>query len=726
MSSKPAAGAKRAADVLDALGLMFLALALVLGVCLQEVAEGTFRSALLASVVSGAALLLVAGALLRGRSYFRLRATDPAIVGIVVLAATSVVWAADARAATARAVELLGVAMAFFVARSLAKDRIKRCVLLAVLAATALVCVLYGYHQYFYGFDEMLRAVEQGGRGMLEIPGLTAESLPDFITRIEEREVFSFFFLSNVFGGYLLIFLSIVAAMAAAAWMARRRVDAGVLAAACVLTAGVLVLTKSKGAFLAAGAMLALFVVGIALAKRVRPRTLVFVVMGVLALGAVLGTAVLWDRQEIVDRGGSLAVRMGFVKGAIAVFKSHPITGVGAGNVGDFYFACKPLWAHEAQQAHSSFLQGLSELGLVGGGLLLLLAVTLGYELTRERSWVFREPPDKRAVRRDVAAGALGGIAAFVLLCQTFVAASAYAVVIFIAVWLAGFAGTTRLLERLREKRLQKTLYVGTALGLAAIVLHSLIDIDFEVMGLTLVVAAIAGWLTVDPDTSSGKGVVFAGVRAWVALVAALLLLGFLTLAVARPMGKAEAFLARAKAQAGQGRMGRAMALARMSVEADPSYAEAHAVLSGFHTARWQSLESESDFDAARERLERAIALNPQQSSLRRRRGDLYRLAYERDPSFFDRAVAAYEEAIERYPGDTRALLALARLIDARAQSTSGASGRDRLLSEALDYYLKFLEITKVNTNRHLTPHIEEMMRVEKRIGEITSQQAAR
>ena len=717
-----AAKRKRAADAFDALGLSVFTAALVLAVCLREGPDQTHGNVLVTSVLSAGVAFLIAGALAGGKARLRLRSMDPALVGFVLLAAVSVTWASDKRGAAVRAVELAGVAMTFFAARVLAKDRIKRCIIPGALLATALVCVLYGYQQYLYGFDDMLRAIETHPESLLAVPQVTAENLPDFMTRIQEREVFSFFFLSNVFAGYLLLFIPFLAALVVAAWRAGRRAEAGVSLAALSVTAGALVLTKSKGAILVAGGVLGLFAAGAALAKRIRPRVLVFAGIVLLGIAAVLVTASVWNDQEIIDRGGSLSVRLGFVKGAIAVARRHPVTGVGAGNFHDFYYTYKPLWAHETQEAHSSILQASAELGLAGAGVLVLVALTIAYEVTRKRSWVFREPAEKTVVRRDIVAGMLGGGVAILAPWLALGTETAFTVVLFLLVWAAGFAGAVWLLERLREERLHRTLYVGAACGLAAITLHSLIDIDFEVMGPALVAAAIAGWLTADPDAPGSKGVSFTGVRAWAALAAALLASGLLIFAVAQPMGRAERLLARAVARARAGLPEQAMALARLSVKADPSYVPAYVALSGFHAARWQSLGSESDFDAARERLEQAIARRPQQSTLRRKRGDLYALAYKKDRSFFDRTVAAYEEAIERYPGDTRALLALAQFIDGHAQSESRAPDRDRLLSEALRNYHKFLEVTEVNTDRHLTPPAGQMYRITVRIDEIRSQ----
>jgi len=725
VSERPAMR-RRAAGVFDALGLSVFTAALVLSVCLRGGPDQVYPSALVASVLSAGVIFLTASALSRGRTRFRLRSTDPAVIGFVALAAVSITWAPDKRAAAARAVELAAVVMTFFIARALASDRIKRCIIPAALLATALVCVLTGYQQYLYGFDDMLRLIQEDPESLLGISNVTAESLPDFITRIQGREVFSLFFLSNVFAGYLLVFIPFLAGLAWAAWRAGRRIEAGVSLAALVLTVGALALTKSKGAILVAGGIVGLFAAGAVLARRIRPRTLVFAGVAALAVAAAVGMTSVWNDQGVIERGGSLSVRLGFVKGAVAILRNHPVAGVGAGNFSDFYYTYKPLWAHETREAHSSILQASAELGLAGAGIFVLVALTVAHEVTRKRSWVFREPTDKRAVGRDVGAGMLGGIVAILVPWLALGAESSFAAAVFVLVWAPGFAGAVWLLERLREERLQKTLYVGGAFGLAAIALHSLIDIDFEVMGTAVVAAAMAGWLTVDPEAPSGKGLSLSGVRAWAAPAASVAVCGFLIFAITRPIGRGERILARAIAEGRAGRTDRAMGSARMSLEADPWNAEACVVLSDFHAARWASLGSEADFDAARERLEQAIALRPQQSSLRRKRGDLYAGAYEKDPALFDRTVAAYEEAIERYPGDSRTLLALAQFIDGHARSESGAADRDRLLRKALGYYGKFLEVTEVNTDRHLTPPAGEMVGIRRRVKEIESEAGIR
>jgi tetratricopeptide (TPR) repeat protein len=84
-------------------------------------------------------------------------------------------------------------------------------------------------------------------------------------------------------------------------------------------------------------------------------------------------------------------------------FEAHPVRGVGAGNYDRSYFRERRT-TEDVRQAHSIELQTLGELGLVGGGLLLLFVGAVLAGLAR-RAWAARD--DQRGAALAVAAGGL-------------------------------------------------------------------------------------------------------------------------------------------------------------------------------------------------------------------------------------------------------------------------------------------------------------------------------
>jgi O-antigen ligase len=76
---------------------------------------------------------------------------------------------------------------------------------------------------------------------------------------------------------------------------------------------------------------------------------------------------------------GDLGNRMDVWRGGILVFSEHPLFGIGNGAF--------PTTVPAREVAHNIFLSILTEVGLVGFGLFMLILVTTGYQALRQPKW---------------------------------------------------------------------------------------------------------------------------------------------------------------------------------------------------------------------------------------------------------------------------------------------------------------------------------------------------
>jgi O-antigen ligase len=279
------------------------------------------------------------------------------LVGFVLWAAASALWAAEADTAVRLTMRLLQLlALYVLVVNVLDRpDRLRHGLYAhvaggAVLAGLGLVLVAQG--------------VLQGGRAAIVV----------------DRQLL---LESNAFAAALL--LPVAVCLATALDRARPGPERAVLAAAGALCATTIVLTMSRGALVALAAMAA--VVSVARRQVLLPLALVLLALpGLVAVGPAL-----WERlaegATLADRGaGRLDIwRVGWV-----VIQHQPVVGVGLGGFPLIYFdylsqATGISWRHVLGVArtlerypHNTYLGVTAELGMVGLGLLVAtLAVHL-------------------------------------------------------------------------------------------------------------------------------------------------------------------------------------------------------------------------------------------------------------------------------------------------------------------------------------------------------------
>lgn len=246
----------------------------------------------------------------------------------------------------------------------------ERQLLLLPLLASLFTVVLYGYYQYFWEFDRMLREMAAKPAQVAQELGINPESWPDFISRVQGREIFSTFLMSNSLGGYLVLLLPVLAGYLldrcrsgrGGGW---RAVGLGLLVV--VLGAGgvALWLSRVRGAWTALAGALVVGVPLLLLWRRLRRLWPALVLGACLAAGLFFWWLARTDVTTRVRVNDSLGARLGFWHGALQVIRGHPL-GVGIGRFQPYYLQVKLASAHEVELPHCVWLECLVELGPVG------------------------------------------------------------------------------------------------------------------------------------------------------------------------------------------------------------------------------------------------------------------------------------------------------------------------------------------------------------------------
>jgi|GEM_PF-1233204 len=146
----------------------------------------------------------------------------------------------------------------------------------------------------------------------------------------------------------------------------------------------VLFLTRSLGGWLAAGAGLFVFVFMLSLESREGPFRRHWKKLAVLLIIVVLAgsAAIVFLRGghffNLEKRHNPLVMRLHNWHSAIELFAEFPVTGAGVGQYGLGMLKHRNITGNEAQHAHNSLLDALSEAGVLGfSGLLLFFAAFL-------------------------------------------------------------------------------------------------------------------------------------------------------------------------------------------------------------------------------------------------------------------------------------------------------------------------------------------------------------
>lgn len=324
-----------------------------------------------------------------------------AILGMVALAGLSIGYAVDKTSAIKEALKWLELLLALLIVVDLAQaPNAARWIIGAMMAAGAAEAA-YGAFQFLTG----------SGPGAFELEGAL--------------RAFGHFDQPNPFAGYLTTMLPLAVVMTlcranpgAFRWLS--------FAATGLIALGI-ALSQSRGAWL--GALIA--TVCLLLAWSIWTRRLLIpcglgaVLALALAISGALPASIL-DRLsqtvqyfgvfdvrsvEVTSENWAVVERMAHWQAGWYMFLANPWLGVGAGNYAqaypDYYVGS---WIEPLGHAHDYYINMLAELGVVGGGLLLLL---LGIAFRQLGGALVRSEGSSDLFWRAVLAGAFGGLIVF-------------------------------------------------------------------------------------------------------------------------------------------------------------------------------------------------------------------------------------------------------------------------------------------------------------------------
>jgi len=241
---------------------------------------------------------------------------------------------------------------------SLVRSKEEKELVIKVLMCSGLVASLYGFRQYFFGFEQTIDYVSAYGAGPIESAGHAADVL-------SRKRIFSTTFSPDIFAGLLAMLVPLSAAYLVDA--ARRR-SKGRIFAAVVIAAELLAayLSGSLGGWLACG--FGLLVLTAVLAggggRWKAGAVIITTVVLIAAAGIVLRRAGAFT--DIGHPHNPIVQRVNYWRGGLNVAAENPLTGVGPGHFGVAYLSVKPAGAGATRYAHNALVQYLSEDGIPG------------------------------------------------------------------------------------------------------------------------------------------------------------------------------------------------------------------------------------------------------------------------------------------------------------------------------------------------------------------------
>jgi putative inorganic carbon (HCO3(-)) transporter len=324
-----------------------------------------------------------------------------AILAMVGLAAVSIGYAEDRISAVKESLKWLELLLVVLVVVDLVRSQAAALWLVGALFLAGSAEAAYGAFQFATG------------------------SGPDSFAVQGSLRAFGHFDQPNPFAGYLTtMFPAAVLMLLTAANPLPFRLYA---LAATLLIGGGIGLSQSRGAWL--GGLIA-FAVLVVLWSRTTRRLVVpgllAATFGVcLAVTGLLPPAVLDRVAQTIEYFGIFDVRtvqattenwavverMAHWQAGWLMFMDHPWLGVGAGNYAQAYpFYFVPGWPEALGHAHNYYLNILAELGVVGGGILVLM---LGIAFHRLAGVLAHSEDLQRTFWRALLAGCVGGLVVF-------------------------------------------------------------------------------------------------------------------------------------------------------------------------------------------------------------------------------------------------------------------------------------------------------------------------
>ncbi len=265
--------------------------------------------------------------------------------------------------------------------------------IVAVMIALSLAVSLHAFYQYGYSQplvraqykknpEAILQQMQQ--MGIDTAPGSPGRSLAE--NRINSREPMAEFALTNSLAGFLLPWMLI--GLAVAFWSVQQSPNWKTVAACLVIAvilAGVLVLTKSRTAWLAAAGGCALILLyGRRSGWQLDWRWPAGIAAAVMVIGLIAVAAKGLDAEVLSESPKSVLYRLEYWRATAALIADEPLFGVGPGNFQERYANHKlPQASETVADPHNFLLEVWSTAGTPALLALLALMFATAWQLSR-------------------------------------------------------------------------------------------------------------------------------------------------------------------------------------------------------------------------------------------------------------------------------------------------------------------------------------------------------
>lgn len=381
-----------------------------------------------------------------------------------------------------------------------ALDDKAREMVLACLMASAVVAAWIGITQYLWGFDELRAHVQANPEWVKRHMGIADNMWPTFLNRINTNRAFGTFVYPNALAGFLNIVLPISLGMCFGVFRRSRgksdselseggSIDKIASILVVIIMTICLLFSFSKGGWIATAAACFFFAATLPFSS---PRRLWIFAVVCVSCGAALLTAgtIFPDMPNLSNYFSSFRVRLDYWEtGWRMVLDNRFIGGVGLKNFGDFYTQYKQPGYQEVRLAHSTAVQLLVDMGIVG----LASYAILWFLLLKSSAVSFFSKPSKPVDEKRESssfptwAAPAGGLTAFMVLAlardtspftlemgkfdysQWFIC---------LVLWLVSFAAIRRMVILDRPE-----VRAGLAAGCVGFLIHGMVDFDMFVPG---------------------------------------------------------------------------------------------------------------------------------------------------------------------------------------------------------------------------------------------------
>jgi len=642
------------ASLIEAVAFFFLVLSAVMFPLIAATAGLSFRLMVLGLGVA-AALFWALKAVLEQRLILPWGSLAAAGALALVAAALSALLSDCPQAALLTLTLWLSYACAFLIAVWAGLRPRLRSAAIRALCAVAVPLAALALFQYVYLFDLTLDHVQKDKARALRATQLEERDYYALVNRLKNKRAFANFALPNSLAAFLLLTGPATVALAVSA---RWRTGRLLLIACLALMAVALFLTFSKGGWLAGAAALALFLLwrGRAWLKRWGPPAALCAAAAAAALAAaLLLSPSLRGRMAAMsdELARTVHVRTQYWTGALSMWRSRPVLGVGPGNFQNHYMGHRPVTAEETKQVHNDYLSLLADCGPVAaaGYALFWIALLIGAARRRSLSADIAPPrfvrPELVALPAGLTAVLAAGLFGRAAAVWNLAGPDTAVLVVFTVLWAAAYLASNLPPD---QGKAQTTLHAALACGLLAFALHAFVDFHLYVDGLGYPAFVAAGLLAA-PWISTRT--VHLPNRARLPVLVAVALLGLAAILAISRLSMAEAYREHGAALVRQAQrqpknpnaaqnIADAETAIRRACELNPYDHAAVAELARFLQQKFNHTRSSADAASAADAWRAAIRLNPAFGEYRRHLARLLLLLADLRPSIVRSYLKAY------------------------------------------------------------------------------------